>query len=265
MLSLPYFILLILPLSILIGGGLILYFERRLIALAQKRLGISFLGRGGWAHLPSDVVKFWLKKSIRLTPYSGFGLLGLLGVLILWGTLAHIFFLNGYDVSILYMWDYSSLALIAYSNISTLLTLSVVLSSKSKYATIASQRFIIINILLEFILSCLFLFSALRSGSFTIESQMHTNLSLMFSSPMLGFFFFVLLLFEAKRAPFDHTEAESELVAGHLIEFGGRSLLIFFICEYIHVYVCIFLITVFVFNGFQHSPFLSYVVFVNVA
>ena len=265
MFSLSYSVLILLPLSMLIGAGLILYFERRLIALAQKRLGISFIGRGGWAHLPADVVKFWLKKSVRLIPYSGFGVLGLLGVLLSWGALAHIFFLNGYDVAILNPWDYSSLALVAYSNISTLLILSVVLTSRSKYAVIASQRYITINVMLEFMLSCLFLFSALRSGSFTLESQTQTNLALILSSPFLGLFFFVLLLFEAKRAPFDHTEAESELVAGHLIEFGGRSLLIFFICEYMHVYVCVFLITIFVFNGFNTSLYWSFVVFCNVA
>jgi len=38
----------------------------------------------------------------------------------------------------------------------------------------------------------------------------------------------------------DHVEAESELVAGHLVEFGGRMLLAFFICEYAHVYFCLF-------------------------
>ena len=35
-----------------------LFFERKFIAISQKRLGISFLGRNGWAHLPADIVKF---------------------------------------------------------------------------------------------------------------------------------------------------------------------------------------------------------------
>ena len=35
-----------------------LFFERKFIAIAQKRLGISFLGRNGWVHLPADIVKF---------------------------------------------------------------------------------------------------------------------------------------------------------------------------------------------------------------
>ena len=67
--------------------------------------------------------------------------------------------------------------------------------------------------------------------------------------PPLALLFGLYALFEAKRAPFDHTEAESELVAGHLVEFGGRSLLFFFLCEYVHVYFCIFLVLVFALGG----------------
>jgi NADH:ubiquinone oxidoreductase subunit H len=50
------------PLLTVLFGLAILFAERKLIAIAQKRLGISFLGRHGWAHLPADVVKFWLKQ-----------------------------------------------------------------------------------------------------------------------------------------------------------------------------------------------------------
>ena len=51
--------------ALLILGLLSLFLERKLIGIAQKRLGISFLGRNGWAHLPADLVKFWLKYSAR--------------------------------------------------------------------------------------------------------------------------------------------------------------------------------------------------------
>jgi NADH-quinone oxidoreductase subunit H len=56
-------------------------------------------------------------------------------------------------------------------------------------------------------------------------------------------------LFEAKRPPFDHSEAESELVAGHLIEFGGRLLLFFFMCEYVHMYACAYVLLTAVLGG----------------
>jgi NADH:ubiquinone oxidoreductase subunit H len=63
MLSLQASVLLVwVPLIVVIFGLAILFGERKLIAAAQKRLGISFLGRHGWAHLPADLVKFWLKQ-----------------------------------------------------------------------------------------------------------------------------------------------------------------------------------------------------------
>jgi len=67
--------------------------------------------------------------------------------------------------------------------------------------------------------------------------------------PPLALFFGIYAIFEAKRAPFDHTEAESELVSGHLIEFGGRLLLFFYLSEYIHVYFCMFLVIVVILGG----------------
>lgn len=60
--------------------------------------------------------------------------------------------------------------------------------------------------------------------------------------PPLALTFLLYIIFEAKRAPFDHSEAESELVVGHLVEFGGRALLFFFICEYIHFGLAIFFV-----------------------
>jgi NADH:ubiquinone oxidoreductase subunit H len=50
--------LLIPTLALLVVSLLSLFLERKLIGIAQKRLGISFLGRNGWAHLPADLVKF---------------------------------------------------------------------------------------------------------------------------------------------------------------------------------------------------------------
>lgn len=52
-------------LALMVLGILALFLERKLIGIAQKRLGISFLGRNGWAHLPADLVKFWLKHTAR--------------------------------------------------------------------------------------------------------------------------------------------------------------------------------------------------------
>lgn len=57
--------------------------------------------------------------------------------------------------------------------------------------------------------------------------------------------FIVVMFLESKRAPFDHSETESEVVAGYATEYNGPMLLIFFLCEYLHliissIHFCIF-------------------------
>lgn len=89
-----------------------------------------------------------------------------------------------------------------------------------------------------------FLFMYWHAGGYALDetgeaaSHAWTALAL----PTLASMFFIYTLFEAKRAPFDHTEAESELVAGHQVELGGRALLFLFLCEYVYLYFCLFLI-----------------------
>jgi NADH:ubiquinone oxidoreductase subunit H len=44
-------------------------------------------------------------------------------------------------------------------------------------------------------------------------------------------------LLESKRAPFDHSETESEVVAGYAVEYSGPMLMIFFLAEYLHLII----------------------------
>lgn len=76
---------------------LALFLERKFIAIAQKRLGISFLGRNGWAHLPADLVKFWLKFTARHQGAwwaAGAGLTGAVLVYLGWTLVSALFFLG---------------------------------------------------------------------------------------------------------------------------------------------------------------------------
>lgn len=126
---------------------------------------------------------------------------------------------------------------------------AIVSSSRSKYATVAAARLAALAPLMEVFFVAAILFTMLRSGGATVESVASLDSPNALGAPLVGLTMLVFTLFEARRAPFDHAEAESELVAGHLVEFGGRTLLIFFICEYIHVYFCIFFINTFVLGG----------------
>ena len=141
------------------------------------------------------------------------------------------------------------MAFIAYSNYSSLLMIGLVNLTRSKYASVATTRFAVLGAMSELFFSALFLFLFIRAGGYSADAVMELDPIVLFGTPPLALCLILFVLFEAKRAPMDHTEAESELVAGHLVEFGGRTLLVFFVCEYLHVYFCLFALVTLVLGG----------------
>jgi NADH:ubiquinone oxidoreductase subunit H len=79
--------------------------------------------------------------------------------------------------------------------------------------------------------------------------------------PLISLIFFLYSLFEAKRAPFDHAEAESELIAGHITEFSGKSLLLFYFSEYMHLLFIIFLIKIICLGLSEEEDFSAFELF----
>ena len=145
------------------------------------------------------------------------------------------------------------LAYFSYANLTTLYMYGVVAGTKSKYATTAAARVALVAIFLEVLFMLLFLALYVHIGGFTfaeVALAASSGGGLLIALPPLGLCFLLYALFEAKRAPFDHSEAESELVAGHLVEYGGRSLLFFYLCEYAHLLMCLFLLVALVGGGF---------------
>lgn len=132
----------------------------------------------------------------------------------------------------------------------------VAMAQKSKYASLAAGRVLIISILMEVFFAFCFLLLYWHAGGYALDETADANGLewASFALPTLASMFFIYTLFEAKRAPFDHTEAESELVAGHQVELGGRALLFLFLCEYVHLYLCLFLILTLCLGGAEAVP-----------
>lgn len=234
----------------LLGAGLALFLERKLIGLAQKRLGISFLGRHGWAHLPADVVKFWLKHGSRHFRHAGgLALLTGLGAYLGWSLGSAVLLLGHGAQAPVDFWDFQALAYVAYANLTTAFMVHLTGAVRSKYAVLAAARVVLVGVFLEVFFAVALLLTLTHVGGYSLEAICAGDTWLLTALPPLGLTFGLYALFEAKRAPFDHSEAESEYVAGHLVEFGGRALLLFFVCEYVHVYFCLFTLVVLVCGG----------------
>jgi NADH-quinone oxidoreductase subunit H len=81
----------------------------------------------------------------------------------------------------------------------------------------------------------------------------------------LFLFFFLLLglititfLLEVNRAPFDLSEAESELVSGYTVEYGGFFFGVYYLGEYLHLYFFSIVISILFFGGWEFPNFLYY-------
>jgi NADH-quinone oxidoreductase subunit H len=77
-----------------------------------------------------------------------------------------------------------------------------------------------------------------------------------FMWPLLPLFvvYFISGVAETNRAPFDVVEGESEIVAGHMVEYSGSAFALFFLAEYANMILISFLVSLFFLGGWL-SPF----------
>ncbi|MCB0345187.1 MAG: NADH-quinone oxidoreductase subunit NuoH [Bdellovibrionales bacterium] len=72
-----------------------------------------------------------------------------------------------------------------------------------------------------------------------------------FLNPLGFVLFFISMMAETKRAPFDLPESESELVAGYLTEYSGMKFMLFWLGEFAEIAVASAIITLLFLGGWQ--------------
>ena len=107
-------------------------------------------------------------------------------------------------------------------------------SANSKYAFLGSLRSTAAMISYELILSSAILIVILLAGSFNFTTIIESQQAIWFVVPLLPvfIFYFISILAETSRTPFDLQEAESELVAGFFTEHSSVPFVFFFLGEY---------------------------------
>lgn len=225
--------------------------ERKLLAFAQRRMGPTLMGRNGAFQILADLFKM-LTKEIFLIPRPTtvaapiflsllFATQLLFSLNFIWGP--SMFIVESVDSMILY-----HLILILFSNI----FFSVVgLISHSRYAIIGTIRGLVHVISLDIFVTVLYSLLVLISQStnfhdFVLLQTSYWNILLYFPAAS-GFI--VVLFLESKRAPFDHSETESEVVAGYSTEYNGPMLLMFFLAEYLHLIIAAIHFSLFFIGG----------------
>jgi NADH-ubiquinone oxidoreductase chain 1 len=245
-------LLVILP--ILLSVAFMTIIERKQLAAHQRRVGPNTTGYYGVLQPFSDALKLVVKETVipsqsnkilfYLAPISSliFSLLG-------WGIIpfGQGLTLSDFSLGILYTVALSSLGIYG--------VLFAGWSANSTYAFLGSLRSTAAMISYELILSSAILIIIILTGSFNITNIIENQQAIWYIIPLFPvfIFYFISILAETSRTPFDLQEAESELVAGFFTEHSSVPFVFFFLAEYCSI-VLFSCITSILFLGGYHMP-----------
>ena len=241
-------------LPMLLSVAFMTIIERKQLAAHQRRVGPTVVGYYGIMQPFADALKLILKETVipsqsnkvlfYLAPVSTliFSLLG-------WGVIPFGQGLTLFDFSLGIFYT------LALSSLGVYGILFAGWSANSKYAFLGSLRSTAAMISYELILSSAILIIILLAGSFNYSTIIEVQQSIWFIVPLLPvfIFYFISILAETSRTPFDLQEAESELVAGFFTEHSSVPFVFFFLAEYssIILFSCI---TAILFLGGYNLP-----------
>jgi NADH-quinone oxidoreductase subunit H len=228
----------------IVGFAYTTYFERRALARIQTRIGPNRAGPAGLLQPVADAIKLIFNEELIPTKADKYlfllaPVLTVLPSLIIWavipwGTSITLF---GREIS-LYLADINVgvLYLMAVASIAVYGIVIAGWSSNSKYPLLGSLRATAQIISYELSLGLAFVGPILIANSMSlvqiVEKQQETAWFIVLQP--LGFvIFFLAVLAEINRAPFDMPEAEQELVGGYHTEYSGMKFALFFMAEYI--------------------------------
>jgi NADH-quinone oxidoreductase subunit H len=137
-------------------------------------------------------------------------------------------------------------------------------ASRNKYAIISAARVVSQSVAYEIPMLLVVITMLMVSGTMNLDELIRQqagwfwnwNLFKVWVNPLMPVtfvIFFICMLAETNRAPFDMAEAESELIAGAFTEYGGMGFGVFFMAEYANIVVGCCLAAVLFLGGWQ-SP-----------
>jgi NADH-quinone oxidoreductase subunit H len=207
--------------------------ERKLLASIQRRKGPNVTGFWGVLQAFADGLKLLLKEVI-IPVRSNWVLFILAPCLSLAIALTTWVFIPFSDLNYITNFDYSLLILYAISSLGVYAIIGAGWTSNSKYAFLGGLRSAAQLISYEVSIALLLLPVAACANSFNLIEIVKQQESVWFVVPLLplSIIFFISVLAETNRAPFDLPEAEAEIVAGYNVEYAGMTFAMFFLAEY---------------------------------
>jgi NADH-quinone oxidoreductase subunit H len=251
---------------LLTGFAYLTLVERKTLARIQVRIGPNRAGPGGWLQPVADGVKLLFKE--ELVPANAYRLVFILAPVITvipaltilavlpWGT---SFTLFGREIP-LYLTDIN-VAVLYIVSIASISIYGIVLagwSSNNKYAMLGGLRSSAQMISYELALGLAFIGPVVLAGSMSMVAIVEAQRPVWFViyQPVGALIFFIAVLAEVNRAPFDMPEAEQELTAGYHTEYSGLKFALFYMAEYIKMIAVSAIASTLFFGGYL-GPFVD--------
>ena len=239
--------------------------ERKAIGWSQVRPGPNRVGPYGLLTPIADAVKLIFKEIIRPTAANK-GLFFLAPIMTIMPALAAWAVVPFGPEVVLANVNAGLLFLMAITSLEVYGVIIAGWASNSKYAFLgalrASAQMVSYEIAMGFCLVVVLMAAGSMNLSEIVASQgrgSFADLGVGVLSwnwlPLLPIFvvFFIAGLAETNRHPFDVVEGESEIVAGHMIEYSGMSFAMFFLAEYANI-ILVSMMTTLLFLGGWLSP-----------
>jgi NADH-quinone oxidoreductase subunit H len=225
----------------LLGLGLV-WMERKVAAVMQIRLGPNRVGPKGIFQTTADTLKLLMKEG--LVPDGAdkflFNLAPFIVMIVAMLILAPIAFAKNLQI-----WDINIgvLYLSAISSLSVIGILMAGWASNNKYSLLGAMRSGAQIVSYELSAGLSVLSIVVMTGSLSIRDIIlsQENGWWIFKAHIPALISFVIFIIavtaETNRAPFDMAEAESELTAGFHTEYSGMRFALFFLAEYINIFI----------------------------
>lgn len=223
-------------------GLVLVIMERKVSAWMQIRLGPNRVGPKGMFQSLADTVKLIVKEG--LTPNGAdkllFNLAPFIAMIVAMLLMAPIAFAKNFQ-----LWDLN-IGVLYVSAVSSIMVISILMagwSSNNKYSLMGAMRsgaqIVSYELSAGFSILAIVVLTGSLSISDIINSQANGWWIFKGHIPVLIAFvtFIIAVTAETNRAPFDMAEAESELTAGFHTEYSGMKFALFFLAEYVNVFI----------------------------